>query len=236
MGNFTFEKCGEIEGLYLIQPKVFGDNRGYFMETYNYNAFKEAGLDMVFVQDNQSSSTKGVLRGLHYQKNHTQGKLVRVLSGEVFDVAVDIRRGSKTYGKWFGVTLTAEKKNMFYIPEGFAHGFYVLSDTAEFAYKCTDFYDPSSEAGIMWNDETIGVEWPIPECKASGIFIGYCIGLRINRKETESPACYVPEIFSFGKSFFYFLLICAWHLKCPLAKWYNSINYAWIVSWIWEAP
>ena len=103
MGNFTFEKCGGIEGLYLIHPKVFGDNRGYFMETYNYNAFKEAGLDMVFVQDNQSSSTKGVLRGLHYQKNHTQGKLVRVLSGEVFDVAVDIRRGSKTYGKWFGV-------------------------------------------------------------------------------------------------------------------------------------
>lgn len=110
MGNFTFEKCGEIEGLYLIQPKVFGDNRGYFMETYNYNAFKEAGLDMVFVQDNQSSSTKGVLRGLHYQKNHTQGKLVRVLSGEVFDVAVDIRRGSKTYGKWFGVTLTQRRR------------------------------------------------------------------------------------------------------------------------------
>ena len=134
MGNFTFEKCGGIEGLYLIHPKVFGDNRGYFMETYNYNAFKEAGLDMVFVQDNQSSSTKGVLRGLHYQKNHTQGKLVRVLSGEVFDVAVDIRRGSKTYGKWFGVTLTAEKKNMFYIPEGFAHGFLVLSDIAEFCY------------------------------------------------------------------------------------------------------
>ncbi|MCD7826826.1 MAG: dTDP-4-dehydrorhamnose 3,5-epimerase [Clostridiaceae bacterium] len=161
MGNFVFEKCNDIDGLYLIQPRVFGDERGYFLETYNYKDFKEAGLDMVFVQDNQSSSTKGVLRGLHYQKNHTQGKLVRVLSGEVYDVAVDIRKDSKTYGQWFGVTLSAEKKNMFYIPEGFAHGFYVLSDTAEFAYKCTDFYDPASEAGIMWNDPTIGVKWPI---------------------------------------------------------------------------
>ncbi len=162
MGNFKFEKCGDIDGLYTVEPAVFGDARGYFMETYNYKDFKDAGLDMVFVQDNQSSSTKGVLRGLHYQKQHTQGKLVRVLSGEVFDVAVDIRKGSKTYGKWYGVTLSAEKKNMFYIPEGFAHGFYVLSDTAEFSYKCTDFYDPSSEAGIMWNDETIGVKWPVP--------------------------------------------------------------------------
>ena len=149
MGKFIFEKCGGIEGLYIIQPGVFGDSRGYFMETYNYNDFKAAGLDMVFVQDNQSLSSKGVLRGLHYQKEHTQGKLVRVTSGEVFDVAVDIRKGSKTYGKWAGVVLSAEKKNMFYVPEGFAHGFYVLSDTAEFNYKCTDFYDPSSEAGIM---------------------------------------------------------------------------------------
>ena len=115
MGKFQFEKCGDIEGLYLIQPTVFGDERGYFLETYNYNDFKEAGLTMEFVQDNQSSSTKGVLRGLHYQKEHTQGKLVRVLSGEVYDVAVDIREGSKTFGKWFGVTLSAEKKNMFYI-------------------------------------------------------------------------------------------------------------------------
>lgn len=163
MGNFRFEQCGDIEGLYLIQPEVHGDARGYFMETYNYKDFKEAGLDMVFVQDNQSVSTRGVLRGLHFQKQHTQGKLVRVTSGEVFDVAVDIRRDSKTFGKWYGVTLSAEKKNMFYIPEGFAHGFYVLSDTAEFSYKCTDFYDPSSEAGILWNDEKIGVKWPIPE-------------------------------------------------------------------------
>ena len=190
MGKFKFIETG-IEGLVIVEPTVFGDNRGYFMETYNYNEFAAAGLDMVFVQDNQSSSTKGVLRGLHYQKNHTQGKLVRVLSGEVFDVAVDIRRGSKTYGKWFGVTLTAEKKNMFYIPEGFAHGFYVLSDTAEFAYKCTDFYDPSSEAGIMWNDETIGCkvadsggsrsEYFREGWKASGIFRGYRIRLLIPR-------------------------------------------------------
>lgn len=162
MGNFQFEPCGDIQGLYTIQPKVFPDARGYFMETYNYRDFKEAGLDMVFVQDNQSSSTKGVLRGLHYQKQHTQGKLVRVTSGEVFDVAVDIRKDSKTYGKWYGVVLSAEKKNMFYIPEGFAHGYYVISDTAEFFYKCTDFYDPTSEAGILWNDTTINVDWPIP--------------------------------------------------------------------------
>ena len=189
MGNFTFEKCGGIEGLYLIHPKVFGDNRGYFMETYNYNAFKEAGLDMVFVQDNQSSSTKGVLRGLHYQKNHTQGKLVRVLSGEVFDVAVDIRRGSKTYGKWFGVTLTAEKKNMFYIPEGFAHGFYVLSDTAEFAYKCTDFYHPGDEGGLAWNDPEIGIEWPelTGEYHGTASGEGYALtdGTKLNLSEKD---------------------------------------------------
>ena len=165
MGNFRFDKCSDIEGLYIIQPEVRGDARGYFMESYNYQDFKKAGLDMVFVQDNQSNSTKGVLRGLHFQKEHTQGKLVRVLSGEVFDVVVDIRKGSKTFGKWHGVILSAEKKNMFYVPEGFAHGFYVLSDTAEFFYKCTDFYDPSSEAGIPWNDKTVGIEWPIPEGK-----------------------------------------------------------------------
>lgn len=118
---------------------------------------------MVFVQDNQSSSVRGVLRGLHYQKRHTQGKLVRVTSGEVFDVAVDIRKGSRTYGQWFGIVLSAEKKNMLYVPPGFAHGYYVISETAEFIYKCTDFYDPSSEAGILWNDATIGVKWPIPD-------------------------------------------------------------------------
>ena len=163
MGNFRFDKCGDIEGLYLIQPEIRGDARGYFMESYNYQDFKDAGLDMVFVQDNQSNSSKGVLRGLHFQKEHTQGKLVRVLNGEVFDVVVDIRKDSKTFGKWHGVILSAKKKNMFYVPEGFAHGFYVLSDTAEFFYKCTAFYDPSSEAGIPWNDETNGIKWPIPE-------------------------------------------------------------------------
>ena len=163
MGNFTFEKCGEIEGLYLIQPKVFGDNRGYFMETYNYNAFKEAGLDMVFVQDNQSMSTRGVLRGLHFQKQFPQGKLVRVVRGKVFDVAVDLRSDSKTYGKWFGVELSAENMKQFYIPEGFAHGFLVLSDEAEFCYKCTDFYHPGDEGGLAWNDPEIGVEWPLEE-------------------------------------------------------------------------
>lgn len=163
MGNFTFTQCDNIEGLYLVTPKAFGDARGYFMETYHYEEFKKAGLDMVFVQDNQSSSTKGVLRGLHYQKEHTQGKLVRVLKGEVYDVAVDIRKDSPTFGQWHGVVLSEKDCNMFYIPEGFAHGFYVLSDVAEFAYKCTDFYDPTSEAGIMWDDETLAIDWPIPE-------------------------------------------------------------------------
>jgi dTDP-4-dehydrorhamnose 3,5-epimerase len=163
MGQFDFKKCGDIEGLYEIVPKVFGDERGYFMETYHYEDFKKAGLDMVFVQDNQSSSRKGVLRGLHYQKKHPQGKLVRVLSGEVFDVAVDTREGSKTFGQWYGVVLSAQKKNQFYVPEGFAHGFLVLSDTAEFAYKCTDYYHPEDEGGYAWNDEAIGVEWPIEE-------------------------------------------------------------------------
>ena len=156
---FTFEKT-ELPGVLIIQPQVFGDARGYFMETYKKNLFTEAGIDKEFVQDNESSSTKGVLRGLHFQKNHTQGKLVRVTHGEVFDVAVDVRPSSATFGRWVGVTLSAEKKNMFYIPEGFAHGFLVLSDTAQFVYKCTDIYDPASEGGVPWNDETIHVEWP----------------------------------------------------------------------------
>ena len=150
MGQFQFTKTG-IEGLVVVEPKVFGDNRGYFMETYNYNDFKAAGLDMVFVQDNQSKSKKGVLRGLHFQKKNPQGKLVRVVSGEVYDVAVDLRKGSDTYGKWYGVLLSAENKKQFYVPEGFAHGFVVMSETAEFVYKCTRFYDPSDEGGLMWN-------------------------------------------------------------------------------------
>ena len=162
MGQFQFTKTG-IEGLVVVEPKVFGDNRGYFMETYNYNDFKAAGLDMVFVQDNQSKSKKGVLRGLHFQKKNPQGKLVRVVSGEVYDVAVDLRKGSDTYGKWYGVLLSAENKKQFYVPEGFARGFVVMSETAEFVYKCTRFYDPSDEGGLMWNDPEIGIDWPVPE-------------------------------------------------------------------------
>lgn len=162
MGKIKVTRC-EIEGLCVVEPTVFGDDRGYFVETYNFNDFKAEGLDMIFVQDNQSMSVKGVLRGLHYQKQFPQGKLVRVVSGKVFDVAVDLRTGSATYGKWFGVELSGENKKMFYIPEGFAHGFVVLSDEAVFAYKCTDFYHPGDEGGIIWNDPEIGVEWPIPE-------------------------------------------------------------------------
>lgn len=159
MGQFNFNKC-EIDGLYVIEPKVFGDNRGYFMETYNYEDFKNDGLEMVFVQDNQSKSSKGVLRGLHFQKTHPQGKLVRVTKGEVFDVAVDLRKNSDTYGKWFGVVLSDENKKQFYIPQGFAHGFLVLSDEAEFVYKCTDFYHPEDEGGIAWDDKKIDIKWP----------------------------------------------------------------------------
>lgn len=159
MGQIKVTPC-DIEGLYIIEPTVHGDNRGYFMETYNQNDMHEAGLDMVCVQDNQSSSTKGVLRGLHFQKEFPQGKLVRVIKGSVFDVAVDLRAGSKTYGKWFGVELTEENKKQFYISEGFAHGFLVLSDEAEFCYKVTDFYHPGDEGGLAWNDPSIGIEWP----------------------------------------------------------------------------
>ena len=162
MGKITVETC-PIEGLKVITPAVFGDERGYFMETYNYNDFKEAGIDLTFVQDNQSSSKKGVLRGLHFQINHPQDKIVRVVSGEVFDVAVDLRKGSPTYGKWYGVRLSAENKKQFFIPKNFAHGFLVLSEQAEFVYKCTDFYHPNDEGGISWKDPAIGVEWPMPE-------------------------------------------------------------------------
>ncbi|MBQ3325647.1 dTDP-4-dehydrorhamnose 3,5-epimerase [Candidatus Saccharibacteria bacterium] len=159
MSNFTFEKT-KIEGVYIITPKVFGDERGYFMETYSEKDFKEAGLDYRFVQDNQSSSKKGVLRGLHFQKIHPQAKLVRVLKGEVFDVAVDLREGSSTYGQWVGAKLSGENKQQLMIPRGFAHGFLVLSDMAEFAYKCDDFYHPEEEGGLMYNDAEIGIEWP----------------------------------------------------------------------------
>lgn len=162
MSKIKVTPC-EIEGLYVIEPKVFPDSRGYFMETYNENDFKEEGLNMKFVQDNQSMSVRGVLRGLHFQKQFPQGKLVRVIRGAVFDVAVDLRASSATCGKWFGVELTAENKKQFYIPEGFAHGFLVLSDEAEFVYKCTDFYHPGDEGGLLWNDPDIGIRWPIPE-------------------------------------------------------------------------
>ena len=162
--SFEFKPCTlqdgtKIEGLYEIQPKVFGDARGYFFEVYSERDFFAAGLTMKFVQDNQSASTKGVLRGLHFQTQHPQGKLVRAVSGRVYDVAVDIRCGSPTFGKYYGVILDSEKQNEFYIPQGFAHGFYVLSDQAVFAYKCTDFYDPKGEGGLMWNDPIINIDW-----------------------------------------------------------------------------
>jgi dTDP-4-dehydrorhamnose 3,5-epimerase len=160
---FTFEKTA-LPGVLIITPQVFGDARGYFMETYKKTLFAAAGIDKEFVQDNESSSTKGVLRGLHFQKEHTQGKLVRVTHGEVYDVAVDVRPGSATFGKWVSAILSAEKKNMFYIPEGFAHGFLVLSDSAEFVYKCTDVYDSASEGGIPWDDPEIAIEWPKLDC------------------------------------------------------------------------
>ena len=156
---FTIVQC-PIAGLYEIQPKVFSDNRGYFFESWSQRDFAAAGIAYNFMQDNQSKSSKGVLRGLHFQKNYPQGKLVRVLSGEVFDVAVDIRKDSATYGKWYGVILSAERQNQFFISPGFAHGFLVLSAEAVFAYKCTDFYHPEDEGGIMWNDPAIGINWP----------------------------------------------------------------------------
>ena len=167
MGKITVEDCTVdgvvIEGLKVITPTVFGDDRGYFVETYNENDMKAEGLDYEFVQDNQSASKKGVLRGLHFQKNFPQDKLVRVISGEVYDVAVDLREGSKTFGQHYGILLSAENKKQFMIPKGFAHGFLVVSDHAEFCYKVTDFYHPNDEGGLMFNDPDINVQWPIPE-------------------------------------------------------------------------
>lgn len=169
MGQITVEKNLEgIEGLCLIKPAVHGDSRGYFMETYSQRDMAEAGLDITFVQDNQSMSTKGVLRGLHFQKQYPQTKLVRVIRGEVFDVAVDIRPGSKTYGRWHGEILSEENKKQYLVPRGFAHGYLVLSDTAEFCYKCDDFYHPNDEGGLAWNDPEIGIVWP----KLTGSYAG----------------------------------------------------------------
>lgn len=157
-----------IQGLYVIEPTVYGDERGYFVETYNQQDMKDAGLDMEFVQDNQSKSKKGVLRGLHYQKEYPQGKLVRVTKGRVFDVAVDLREGSETYGQWYGIELSDENFKQFYISEGFAHGFLVLSDEAVFQYKVTDFYHPGDEGGLAWNDPKIGIKWPELNGKYTG--------------------------------------------------------------------
>lgn len=161
MGQIKVEKnVGGIEGLCVIEPAVHGDSRGYFMETYSQRDMEEAGIDICFVQDNQSCSVKGVLRGLHFQKQYPQTKLVRVIKGRVFDAAVDLRKNSDTYGKWYGIELTEENKKQFLIPKGFAHGFLVLSDIAEFCYKCDDFYHANDEGGLAWNDPEIGVEWP----------------------------------------------------------------------------
>ncbi len=159
IGNFTFKET-EIKDVYVIEQKQYGDNRGYFMETYKKADFEAAGLNYTFVQDNQSSSRKGVLRGLHFQKKYPQAKLVRVLKGEVFDVAVDLRRDSDTYGKWTGILLSDENKRQFMIPRGFAHGFLVVSDYAECAYKCDELYHPEDEGGIAWNDPDINIAWP----------------------------------------------------------------------------
>lgn len=159
---FKFNKT-DIEGVYIIEPQLFGDNRGYFSETYNKKEFDAAGLVYEFVQDNESKSKRGVLRGLHYQKTFPQAKLVRVIEGEVFDVAVDLRKNSKTYGKWVGVILSKDNHKQFMIPRGFAHGFVVLSETATFVYKCDEFYHPEDEGGIMWNDPEVGITWPYKE-------------------------------------------------------------------------
>ena len=199
MGKIKVTKA-PIEGLYVIEPTVFGDSRGYFMETYNQQDMHEAGLDMVFVQDNQSMSTKGVLRGLHFQKEHPQGKLVRVIQGCVFDVAVDLRQGSATYGQWFGVELTAENKKQFYISEGFAHGFLVLSETAEFCYKVTDFYHPGDEGGLAWNDPEIGIEWPHLEGEYTGSAegSGYTVdGVALNLSDKDQKWAGLKDTFKF---------------------------------------
>ena len=190
-----------IEGLYIIEPTVHGDARGYFMESYNQRDMHEAGLDLKFVQDNQNMSSKGVLRGLHFQKQHPQGKLVRVLQGRVFDVAVDLRANSKTFGQWYGVELTAENKKQFYISEGFAHGFLVLSDTAEFFYKCTDYYHPGDEGGLAWNDPTINIQWPdiVGSYNGSASAEGYTLsdGTPLNLSEKDQNWLQLTDTFRF---------------------------------------
>ena len=186
--EFTFQEQ-KLKGVFIITPQVFGDARGYFMETYQKESFMAAGIRGEFVQDNESASTKGVLRGLHFQKAHTQGKLVRVTGGCVYDVAVDVRPGSETFGQYVGVMMDAEKKQMLYIPEGFAHGFLVLSDTATFVYKCTDVYDPQSEGGIPWNDPDIGIEWPKLDCP-----------YKTSEKDGRHP-CFREQSFEWAKKY-----------------------------------
>lgn len=186
MGKFKIIKR-EIEGVFTVEPTIFDDDRGYFMETYNEKDFKEEGIDLTFVQDNQSKSSKGVLRGLHFQYTQPQGKLVRVIKGEVFDVIVDLRNKSKTYGKWIGEILSEENKKQLFIPKGFAHGFLVLSDEAEFVYKCTDFYNSEDEGGIIWNDPDIAIEWPLDEIGEENIILSDKDKLwkRFNEIETD---------------------------------------------------
>jgi len=200
LGQIRVSETG-INGLYVVEPTIHGDSRGYFVETYNLNDMREAGLNMTFVQDNQSMSTKGVLRGLHFQKQHPQGKLVRVISGTVFDVAVDLRRGSASYGKWHGEILTSENYKQFYIPEGFAHGFLVLSETAEFCYKCTDFYHPGDEGGLAWNDPEIGIEWPglCGEYKGTASGEGYVLddGTPLNLSQRDQLFLGLKDTFHF---------------------------------------
>ncbi|WP_295095044.1 dTDP-4-dehydrorhamnose 3,5-epimerase [Ruminococcus sp.] len=202
MGQITVEKnVGGIEGLCVITPAVHGDSRGYFSETYSQRDMAEAGINIVFVQDNQSGSTKGVLRGLHFQKQFPQTKLVRAIKGRVFDVAVDLRSGSKTYGKWYGVELTEENKKQFLIPKGFAHGFLVLSDFAEFCYKCDDFWHPNDEGGLAWNDPAIGIKWPelVGDYKGNADSEGYALedGTLLNLSDKDKKWDTLENTFKF---------------------------------------
>ena len=200
MGQIKVTKC-PIEGLYVIEPTVHGDSRGYFMETYSQRDMEEAGLNIPFVQDNQSMSTKGVLRGLHFQKNFPQTKLVRAIKGSVFDVAVDLRSGSETFGKWYGVLLTEENKKQFLIPKGFAHGFLVLTETAEFCYKCDDFYHANDEGGLAWNDPAIGIEWPevVGAYDGTASAAGYTLsdGTPLNLSEKDQKWACIGDTFHF---------------------------------------
>lgn len=201
MGQITVEKnVAGIDGLCVITPAVHGDSRGYFMETYSQRDMEEAGIDITFVQDNQSMSTKGVLRGLHFQKNYPQTKLVRVIKGSVFDVAVDLRKDSKTCGKWYGLELSEDNKKQFLIPKGFAHGFLVLSDIAEFCYKCDDFYHPNDEGGLAWNDPAIGVQWPrvIGEYNGTASAEGYSVdGISLNLSDKDQKWLGIKDTFKF---------------------------------------